>query len=271
MSARYNLLTGTTLLSTQTVSTVLSDYRLRFIGSGTITLSGSATGTYSSGSHLITGVPFGSLTLTVSGIVASADLRVANDGVGLPVYQSVTSSTTYDSVGFPYYLSFDGVDDTMVSTTVSLSPTKQITGWFAMRKLSNSNADYFEGNWHASSTGRFQLFNFALTGAISVQSSGGTTVQVISGGLGNVTSRIATFSSDIAAPLLSLRIDGAASASSTSSQGAGTFANQPIYLGSDSVYYPQMRVYGAILRSTSSTLGQITDTENWLNGVAKIY
>ncbi len=36
------------------------------------------------------------------------DARVANDGVGLPSYQRVNTSTDYDTIGFPKYLKFDG-------------------------------------------------------------------------------------------------------------------------------------------------------------------
>jgi hypothetical protein len=57
-----------------------------------------------------------------SGIyIWGADLRVANDGVGIPSYQrvgagtagssSASGSADYDTAGFPLYLKFDGTDD----------------------------------------------------------------------------------------------------------------------------------------------------------------
>ena len=45
LSARYNLLTGTDALATQSVTTAAADYKIRFEGAGSITLSGTATGT----------------------------------------------------------------------------------------------------------------------------------------------------------------------------------------------------------------------------------
>lgn len=44
--------------------------------------------------------------------VTGYDLRYIS-GTTLPPYQRVTSSTDYDTAGFPYYLRFDGVDDTL--------------------------------------------------------------------------------------------------------------------------------------------------------------
>jgi len=55
-----------------------------------------------------------------SGIyIWGADLRVANDGVGIPEYQRVNTSTDYDTEGFPPYLAFDGSDDYMVTNTIT--------------------------------------------------------------------------------------------------------------------------------------------------------
>ena len=126
LSGRYNLLTATETLSTQSVSTVATNYTLSFSGTGTITLSGTATGTYSAGTHTIT-CTAGTLTLTVAGAVTKADLRVANDGVGLPPYQRVDSATTYDTAGFPLYLKFDGVDDFLQTANVDLTGTSAVT------------------------------------------------------------------------------------------------------------------------------------------------
>jgi hypothetical protein len=110
LSARYNLLLATETLATQNVTTVASTYTLTFSGTGTITLSGTATGVKSAGSNAIT-CTAGTLTLTVSGSVTQADLRLANDGVGLPPYQRVTTATDYDTAGFPLRITQDGVDD----------------------------------------------------------------------------------------------------------------------------------------------------------------
>ena len=113
LSGRYNILTATETLSTQSVTTVATNYTLSFSGTGTITLSGTATGTYSAGTHTIT-CKAGTLTCTVAGTVTKADLRVKRDGSSLPAYQSVTNANTYDTAGFPLFLKRDKVDDDLI-------------------------------------------------------------------------------------------------------------------------------------------------------------
>ena len=116
LSGRYNLLTATETLSTQSVATEAADYTLRFEGTGTITFSGTATGTYTAGTHTIT-CTAGSLTLTVAGSVKRADLRRAvTSWQALPSYQRVDSATTYDTADFPLYLRSDKVDDQFALT-----------------------------------------------------------------------------------------------------------------------------------------------------------
>ena len=119
-SARYNLYLATDTLSTQNVTTVATSYRLRFTGAGTITLSGTATGTYSAGTHTIT-CTAGTLTSTVSGTVTDADLRVANESSALPPYQRVVTATDYDTTGFPAFLRFDGTNDALVTNSIDFS------------------------------------------------------------------------------------------------------------------------------------------------------
>ena len=64
-----------------------------------------------------------STTVTASGtdgiLVWGADVRTASTSSALPAYQQITDAATYDTVGFPYYLDFDGVDDWMVSSSFS--------------------------------------------------------------------------------------------------------------------------------------------------------
>ena len=112
LSARYNQLVGTTTLATQNVTTVATDYKLQFSGTGSINLTGSKTQTdIQAGNNTISGVTAGTLTLTVVGSVTNAQL-VPISQLAIP-YQQVTTSTNYDTTAsnFPPYLKFDGVDD----------------------------------------------------------------------------------------------------------------------------------------------------------------
>lgn len=108
ISARYNLLLATAVLSTQSVTVGAGSYTLYFTGSGSVALSGAATGTKTAGSNVIT-CTAGTLTLTVTGSVLTADLRPSDQATGLiPTYQRVNTATDYDTVGFPVREAYNG-------------------------------------------------------------------------------------------------------------------------------------------------------------------
>ena len=112
LSGRYNLLTATEILSTQSVTTEAGIHTIRLSDTGTITLSGAATGTYSAGTHTIT-CTAGTLACTVDGTVTKADLRKTT-AQNLPAYQSVTDADNYDTEGFLLYLKRDLIDDELI-------------------------------------------------------------------------------------------------------------------------------------------------------------
>lgn len=200
-----------------------------------------------------------------------AEVRATNDGVGLPVYQRIADANTYDSVGFPYYIKFDGVDDKLATSSVAFGSSKTLSGWFSARQLSSqTNKDYFGGDWHVGSTGRWVMY-IDGSSQINVAVNCGSTATATSSGYAVISTKIASFNSNANTPSLSLSINGASAASTTASQGASSLVNQPIYLSSDTTYYSNIRIYGAILRIASSTSTEISNTETWLNGKTKAY
>ena len=114
LSARKNILLATETLATQSVTTLAANYTLSFTGTGSVTLSGAATGTLTgigTDRASITFTPAaGALTLTVSGSVTKAQVELGSIAGS---YQRVTTATDYDTnpAFFPKYLNFDGVDD----------------------------------------------------------------------------------------------------------------------------------------------------------------
>jgi hypothetical protein len=121
LDARSNLLTGTETLATQSVVIPASfAHTLSFFGTGTVTLSGASTdgplvGTGATDRVSLTFTPTAAtLTLTVTGTVTDAQLE---QGSAATTYQRVTASDDYEDIGLPRSLSFDGVDDILVSTT----------------------------------------------------------------------------------------------------------------------------------------------------------
>ena len=231
LSARVNLLLATSTLSTQSVTTQATSYKLTFTGTGSITLSGTTTGTYSAGTNTIT-CTAGTLTLTVSGSVLTADLRPANIGNNIPAYQRVNTSTDYDTAGFPYYLKADGAYTSMSTNSINFSATDKMTVVSGIRKLSDVNLGMVTEFWNGSvNLSSFALFaprsaGFGNYGYISC----GTTAQ---NSISNINypapiSNVLTGLSDIAAPLVKLKANEVEIASSTSSQGTVKNLNYPL-------------------------------------------
>lgn len=119
-TGRRNLLDDTDALATQSVTLAAGDYVLSFAGSGSVDLSGAHTATVDGGgvgaaAEYAFTASAGSLTLTVTGTVAEAQLEV---GSVATTYQRVTSDYDITESGVPSveYLRFDHVDDKMTHT-----------------------------------------------------------------------------------------------------------------------------------------------------------
>lgn len=275
LSARVNLLTATETLATQTVTTRATTQTLRFEGAGTVTLSGTATGTYSAGSHSVS-TTAGNLTLTVSGTVTKADLRASNMGVGLPAYQAVVNSTTYDTTGFPKYLRFDGVDDFLVTNSINFTSTDKMTVFAGVRDLSTALASIVELSAVTNTlSGAFVLYGrvaangdsaFGLNtgGSYGYRKTGAPAAfpysAVISDSLNGATGNLST--------AVQPRINGATpSLTNTGSVGAGNFGNYPLYIGrrGGTSLPANINLYSLIVRGAQSSAGQIASTESWVN------
>ena len=275
LSARVNQLVATATLSTQNVTTLAATYTLSFSGAGTVTATGTNIGVYTAGSNSLV-CTAGTLTLTVVGSVTSADLRVTNTGVGLPAYQAVVTSNNYDTTGFPYYLKFDGTDDSMATGTITPGIDKaQVFG--GVRKLSDAGigkvAELFSG---VGSTGIFS-FNApdAATPTYSMRSTGtvfqgATSPSSFAAPITNVTTGLA----DTSASFVTLRVNASEVATNTTSQGGGNYSIYPLYIGSrtGSSLRFNGNLYSLIIRF-GANLDAITisNTETWVNGKTKAF
>lgn len=275
LSARVNLLTATETLATQTVTTRATTQTLRFEGAGTVTLSGTATGTYSAGSHSIT-TTAGDLTLTVSGTVTKADLRATNMGVGLPAYQRVNTSTDYDTTGFPLYLRFDGVDDWLVTPSIDFTSTDKMTVFAGVRKLSDATRGIIVEQQSVGLTGGVTIFalsgpqangasNYAAFSSISTVATA-----TVSAPSTNVLTGI--FAQTVSTAQAALKVNGGASIVADGPTVAA-MVNQPITVGrrGDTTLPFNGRLYGLIVRGAQSTAQQIANAEKWVNSKTRAY
>lgn len=274
VSARYNLYVGTATLATQNVTTVATNYTLRFEGTGSVTLSGTATGTYSAGTHTIT-CTAGTLTTTVTGTVTNADIRPANDGVGIPAYQRVNTATDYDSVGFPVYLRADGSNDFLQTNSIDFSGTDKMTLCAGVRKLSDAATGTVMELGTATVNGGIGLFaplsaaanyEFRSTGTATAQA---TTSNTFAAPITNVLTALGNISGDSAI----LRVNGSQAASSTADQGTGNYGNYVlnIFSRNQASLFFNGRFYGGVVRGAQSNDQQIAALEGYMNSKTKAY
>ena len=277
LSARVNQYVGTATLATQNVTTLAATYTLRFEGTGSITLSGTATGTYSAGTHSVV-CTAGTLTSTVTGTVTNADIRVTNTGTNLPHYQRVTTATDYDTVSYPFFLRFDGVDDFLVTNSIDFTATDKMTVVTGLRSLSDAvvAAVAFEISPSAPlNSGTFGVF--VPDGAYKVMAYF----------RGTLTAAAATSSATYAAPITSvltgtgdisgdsaiLRINGTQAASSAADQGSGDYGNYPLYIGrrGGTTLPFKGHLYSLIVCGAQSTTAQIVSAETYVNSKTGAY
>lgn len=276
LRARYNLYINSETFATQNVSVVAGQYRLRFEGTGTITLSGAATGTLSAGTHTIT-CTTGTLTSTVSGVVTRADLRTQGIPTSLPPYQRITTATDYDTVGFPLYLDTDGADDWMrTAATVDFSGSDKITLVQGLHKRNDTVAIFNEvsADWNTwGSAGSF----ITVTGDSQPVAGDRYTVGArgsAGASFGGYTifgtppdTAIISATHDIASDLSRIWRNGVVGIDGTADKGTGNFRNDFVFFyarNGSSVRF-NGRDYGqfAISRLLSDT--ERNQVESWLN------
>lgn len=229
--------------------------------------------------HAITTSPNGSISTEgdgTSGIyIWGADLRAANDGVGLPAYQRVNTSSDYDTTGFPLYLSFNGVNQSMQTNSIDFTATDKMTVFAGVRKLSDATRGMlvelgaFSTNWFhidAPSTARAGSYSFRSQGTILATAEAPTGY---SAPIANALTGIGDISGDRA----TLRINGTQAASSTADQGTGKYGNYAMFIGarSGNQLWFNGRIYSLVVRGAQSTAQQITDAETYINSKTKAY
>lgn len=268
VSARVNLLIGTATLATQSVTTRATAYTLTFTGAGSITLTGTAIGVYTAGTHSVT-TTAGTLTATVLGTVTQADLRETNVGVGLPAYQAVVTSTNYDTAGFPVYIRANGSNQFLVTNSINFSATDKMTTWMGVRSLtafSGARGMLVELSTLVTNAGAFALdVTPDVYRIFGVSNSGNLLSTILAPIITNVITGQWNESS------ISLRGNGTLNATGT--QVSASFGNYPAYFyarAGTGVFF-NGNDYGSIARGAASTATQITDGETWINQRCKAY
>jgi hypothetical protein len=244
-SGRRNILVGTATLATQTRVVTAAQHTLSFRGTGTVTLTGASisgplVGTGADDIVLLTFTPTaGNLTLTVLGTVNDAQLEL---GAVRTAYQLV-GATTYDVTeagqADNYFLWFDGIDDSMITPTITPGIDK-VQVFAGVRKLSDAapgalieasasitaNNGVFLLTAPSGVVGSTQAYHFSSKGTVASPAA------APDGQFGAPITNVLTGLGDISGDRSTLRIDGTQVAQSTADQGTGNFLAYPLYIGS---------------------------------------
>ena len=203
------------------------------------------------------------------------------DQATLP-YQSITTATSYDTVGFPHYLKFDGVDDSLSTGTVDFTATDKMTVFAGVRKRSDAATGVIaELSATSANLGTFKIsgpdsngsgtYGFGLTGT--------TGCAVIADTLVAPRSSVLSASFDISKAGVSTeilpRVNGVIPSNTTfgTTAGTGNFGNYPLYIGrrGGTTLPFNGHLYSLIIRGAQSTDSQIVSAESYVNSKTGAY
>lgn len=219
----------------------------------------------------------------ISGTATGTVVEVDDISVKLLAGNHATQSTaasrpTYnvDGTGRPY-LYFDGVDDSMVTPTITPAINKAQV-FAGMRKLSDTGSFPILIETSVSSTtnnGIIMLSGRSSGSAGMLFQSKGTTVagSSITTAASPVT-QVLTGIGDIAAPFARIRSNQVDGPAITTTQGTGNYLAYPMYIGRRAGTGPALnfRLYELLVRfGANLTTEQITSTENWVNAKTGAY
>lgn len=184
---------------------------------------------------------------------------------------SGTTRPTYQVSGGRSYLSFDGVDDFMVTSTITPG-TDKVQVFAGVRKLSDATSAKIVAELSATIASNNGAFRLAAPDSVAANygfsSKGTTQTDAVGTTYTAPISNVLTGLGDISGDVTTLRVNGVQSAQSTSDQGTGNYLAYPIYIGrrgGASLPY-NGNLYGLIVRfGPNLTGGVIGQAENWLN------
>ena len=201
-------------------------------------------------------------------------------GSSATAYQKVVSQyeVTEAGVQSASYLAFDGVDDGMVTGTITPGIDK-VQVFAGVRKLSDAAVGTvveFSPNLNTNSGSLWLAAPVTVGGPNYYFTSKGTIASAgaSASSLAAPTTNVLTGIGDISGDVATLRVNGTQASTSSSDQGTGNFLSYPLYIGrraGTSLPY-NGRLYSMIVRfGANLTTGQITATESWVNGKTGAY
>jgi hypothetical protein len=282
-TGRRNLLLATDTLATQSRTVTAVAHTLSFTGAGTVTLSGASTagplvGTGASNRVSLTFTPTAaSLTITVSGSVTLAQLELGSTATN---YQRVGNAFDVTEAGVQSlsYLSFDGIDDFLVTPTITPGVDK-VQVFAGVRKLSDAaGGRVFTNETDVSGPAAGQTVLFAPNGVnANYGFRSGAAEMLTVNSANNYTApntAVLSMQADVAASSVVGRVNGAVF-SGTGGMGSGNLPARQLRIGRGQVSPAEQpfngHIYSLIVRfGANLDAATITSTETWVNGKTKV-
>jgi hypothetical protein len=200
-----------------------------------------------------------------------------NIGSSATPYQSITTATSYNAVGFLPYLAFNGTSSAMATAAIDFSATNKATVFSGLTKLSDAAAAVAAEFTNTSlNVGSFYLgtpiFAAQASYTASIRGSIGTSTATSALSYAAPITNVVTGTYDLATPQAGVRVNGG-SAVTNNTQGGGNFANDILYVGAragTSLFF-NGNIYSLIVRGASSTAAEIASTETWVNARTGAY
>jgi hypothetical protein len=219
-------------------------------------------------------------TVPVTAVGQPVGLIRDKSGRGNNASQSVAGSRptlNVDSNG-NYFLLFDGIDDSLLTSSINLSSTNKITVFAGLRKLSDAGVALVAefSATIASNNGAFAVAApLNTTGSTFAFASKGTLFSAwsVSGAsFAAPSSVVLSGIGDISTDTQILRLNGADIQSLTNDQGTGNYGTYPLYIGrrNNATFPYNGRMYGLIVRGAATSSAQVTSTERWMAGMTGV-
>lgn len=179
--------------------------------------------------------------------------------------------------GTKNYLAFDGTDDVLVSDSIDMTASTQLTVSAGMRKESDAaigilaefsdNLNNRTGSWYVAAP-----IDPGQAG-ISFVAKGTNAQYLDSLGFASPVLAVLTAQSSLTTPMANMRVNGVQTATSAGDLGTGTFGNWPLYIGRRGGASNPFtgRLYGLIVRAAASNAGQVASLETYMNGKTGAY
>lgn len=204
--------------------------------------------------------------------ILNADLRIGT--LASITYQYITTATSYTTSGFLPYLDFDGATYKMATSSIDFTGTSKMSVFAGVTKKtdasygtvveSSATSDSNNGTF-AVFNGNSSIWDFRLKGTGSV---GVYQVSPYVAAITNVLTTVSDLSASPASSQMTTRVNGSAVTANlySGTVGSGNFGNYPLYIGSraGSGTYLNGRIYGLVIRGSTSNSAEIANAETWL-------